>query len=36
MVQVLEGHRWLVADILDSTAIEHVHYHRKFFWIALV
>ena len=29
---VFSSHIWPVATILDSAIIEHVYYHRKFYW----
>ena len=30
------SHPWLVAVVVGSMDIEHVHAHRKFYWVALI
>lgn len=32
-MQVLNNQRQLVASVLDSTDIEHLCHHRKFYWL---
>lgn len=34
--QVLERYMQLGASILDSTNIEHFHYHKNFYWMTLL
>lgn len=29
---VLNSHRWLEAATLDSTDVDHAHYHCRFYW----
>lgn len=35
-LQVLNSHRWLEAATLDSTDVDHAHYHCRFYWTRML